>query len=148
MDNQLEESFLDVYSKFKLQFYKRIFQRFEEREASLTAVETFCVEVIYALGTPTISEFANFVNISMANATYKIQSLVKKGYVVKERSQEDRRESRIIVTERFHEYMRMNTSYVETVINRIEERFDHDEVAAFKRVLDVMSNELMPEASH
>jgi DNA-binding MarR family transcriptional regulator len=147
MSTELKDSFLDVYTKFKLQFYRRIFQRFETREASLTAVETFCVEVINALGNPTISEFANFVNISLANATYKVQSLVKKGYVRKERSQEDRRESRLVVTERFYDYMSLNTNYVDTVVARIEQRFSPQQVADFKLILDVMSEELMPEVS-
>ena len=119
MDRALEELFIEVYTKFKLQFYSRIFNRFETREASLTAVETFCIEVIHALGTPTISEFANFVDISLANATYKVQSLEKKGYLTKERSKTDRREYRLVVTERFFEYLSFNTNYVDTVIQRI-----------------------------
>ena len=41
MDKALEQLFVEVYTKFKLQFYSRIFNRFETREASLTAVETF-----------------------------------------------------------------------------------------------------------
>ena len=45
----LEESFLDVYTKFKLHFYQEVFARFQNREASLTAVETFCMEIILAL---------------------------------------------------------------------------------------------------
>ena len=38
----LEEAFNRVYTKFKLNLYKKIFNRFENREATLTAVETFC----------------------------------------------------------------------------------------------------------
>ena len=30
----------------KLHFYKQIFSRFEDREATLTTVESFCMEVI------------------------------------------------------------------------------------------------------
>lgn len=148
MDKVLEKLFVDVYTKFKLQFYRRIFHRFETREASLTAVETFCVEVIHALGTPTISEFAGYVNISLANATYKVQSLVKKGYLTKERSEEDRREYRLLVTDRFYEYLSFNTNYVDTVIERIEDRFSPEDVATLKRMLDVISTELMPEVPH
>jgi DNA-binding MarR family transcriptional regulator len=145
MDNVLEQLFIDVYTKFKLQFYRRIFHRFETREASLTAVETFCVEVIHALGAPTISEFASYVDISLANATYKVQSLVKKGYLTKEQSEEDRREYRLTVTDRFYEYMSFNTNYVETVIERIEQHFPAEDVAKLKQMLHVISAELMPE---
>ena len=60
----LEDSFIEVYTKFKLHFYREIFSGFQCREATLTAVETFCMEIIQALKEPTINEFASFVNIS------------------------------------------------------------------------------------
>ena len=40
----LEEVFQDVYTKFKLHFYQNVFQRFATREATLTTVESFCME--------------------------------------------------------------------------------------------------------
>lgn len=86
----LDESFRDVYTKFKLHFYQEVFSRFQNREASLTAVETFCMEIIMALEEPTINEFASFVNISSPNAAYKVNSLIQKGYVEKIRSNQDR----------------------------------------------------------
>ena len=56
----LEQRFQDVYTKFKLHFYREIFDRFQSREASLTKVESFCMEVIQALRLPTINKFASF----------------------------------------------------------------------------------------
>ena len=56
----LEQKFEIVYTKFKLHFYQEIFERFQNREASLTTVETFAMETIQALGCPTINEFASF----------------------------------------------------------------------------------------
>ncbi len=88
----LEESFEAVYTKFKLHFYQEVFSRFQNREASLTAVETFCMEIILALKEPTINEFATFVQISSSNATYKVNNLIQKGYVEKVQSDADRRE--------------------------------------------------------
>ena len=52
------EAFEEVYMKFKLHFYREIFGTFSSREATLTTVETFCMEVIYAMQCPTINEFA------------------------------------------------------------------------------------------
>ncbi len=73
-----------MYTKFKLHFYQEIFQRFQSREASLTTVERpFCMEAIQALGSPTVNEFATFMRISPPNAAYKVNSLVKKGYLRK-----------------------------------------------------------------
>ena len=96
----LRKAFNTVYTKFKLHFYKEIFDRFQTREASLTTVETFCMETILALGRPTVNEFASFMNISSPNAAYKVNSLIKKGYINKVQSKEDRREYHLEVTQK------------------------------------------------
>jgi len=145
MARSLEYLFTEVYTKFKIHFYQQVFRRLKSREATLSAVETFSVEIINALGTPTVSQFAEFVNISVANASFKVSSLIKKGYLCRERSEEDRREFRLFVTERFREYQRLSTSYINLVIKRIEETCSLQDVAAFKRVLETMSDNLMPE---
>ena len=95
----LKNAFFDVYNKFKLHFYQEIFRRFQDREASLTTVETFAMETIQALGRPTINEFATFMRISPPNAAYKINSLVKKGYIRKVQSPEDMHGQKIRVME-------------------------------------------------
>lgn len=141
----LEEAFTTIYIKFKLAFYRKIFSRFESREATLTAVETFCVEAIHALGRPTINEFANFVEISPANATYKVNSLVKKGYVVKVRSEQDKRECFLEVTQKFNQYYGLSIDYVYTVIGRMKNRFSPEQLEQLEQMLFVMNNELTPE---
>ena len=73
-----KKAFNDVYTKFKLHFYQNVFQRFATREATLTTVESFCMEGIMAMGEPTIAEFSRMMQISTPNAAYKIGSLVKK----------------------------------------------------------------------
>ena len=100
----LQDAFFTVYTKFKLHFYKEIFQRFQSCEASLTTVETFCMETIMALGHPTINEFASFMCISSPNAAYKVASLIKKGYVRKVQSETDRRECHLEVTQKYIDY--------------------------------------------
>jgi DNA-binding MarR family transcriptional regulator len=141
----LRHSFLNIYTKFKLHFYRRIFGRFETREASLTMVETCCVEVINALDDPTISDFARFVDISQANASCKVQSLIKKGYVIKVRDEKDRREYRLRLTKRFDDYNRLHLDYMNEVFTRAEARFAPEELEALGRILEIMDNELMPE---
>ena len=65
----------EVYSKFRVHYYRDVFKRINNRELSLTTTEAYCVEIIGSLGEPTINEFANFVGISSPNATYKVNSL-------------------------------------------------------------------------
>ena len=144
--SMLEKHFMEVYDKFKLQFYRRVFDLVREREGSLSAMEAFSLEVIHMLGEPTVGQFADFLNISQFNATYKVNSLIKKGYLVRQNSASDRREYHLVLSEKFHNYIDLLSSYQLTVMERIKERFPAEDVACFDRILAVMSAELMPEA--
>ena len=124
----LKDAFFTVYTKFKLHFYQEIFRRFQSREASLTTMETFCMESIQALGSPTVNEFATFMCISTPNAAYKVNSLVEKGYIRKIRSEKDRREYHLEVTQKYLDYYNISTSYIAQVMERIVERFPPEEI--------------------
>ena len=141
----LREEFSRVYSKFKLHFYQKVFEKIQDRETSLTTVETFCMEIIHSLKRPTVNEFAVAANISGPNAAYKINNLVKKGYLRKVQSKNDKRIFYLEVTEKYINYYDISYSYIGTVMKRMEERFSPEEIATIKKALDVMSNELMPE---
>ncbi len=141
----LHESFSLVYTKFKLHFYQEIFSRFQNREATLTAVETFCMEIIQALNEPTINEFASFVQISSPNAAYKINSLVQKGYVEKIRSPKDRREYHLRPTQKYLDFYNISSSYMNRVMDRIQDRFTPEETAVLDRMLEIVGQELMNE---
>lgn len=141
----LDRAFADVYTKFKLHFYKKVFSRFQDREASLTTVETFCMEIIQALGRPTVNEFASFVQISPPNAAYKVNNLIQKGYLKKERSDTDRREYYLVPTKKYEDYYNISYSYLSTVMERIKQRFSAEDVERIEEMLEVISDELMPE---
>lgn len=141
----LDHVFFNVYTKFKLHFYQEIFRRFQTREASLTTVETFCMETIQALGSPTIGEFAAFMRISQPNAAYKVNSLVKKGYVNKIQSPVDQREYHLQVTQKYIDYYSISAAYVHEVTGRVARRFTPQECAKLEEMLVIISRELMPE---
>ena len=141
----LKDAFFTVYTKFKLHFYKEIFQRFQSREASLTTVETFCMETIMALDNPTVNEFASFMCISPPNAAYKVNSLIKKGYINKVQSETDRREYHLQVTQKYIDYNNISSAYRETVMDRISQRFTEEECRKLEEMLVIISEELMPE---
>ena len=143
----LKRAFSDVYTKFTLHFYQEILSRFLDREASLTTVETFCMETIQALGSPTVNEFATFMNISSPNATYKVNSLIKKGYLTKVQSPEDRREYHLQVTEKYMHYYNISSSYMMEVMDRITKRFSQEDCEKLEEILKVVSDELMPEVN-
>lgn len=141
----LERVFSQVYTKFKLHFYRAVFGRFQKREASLTTVETFCMEIISALGRPTINEFSNFLGISPPNAAYKVNHLIQKGYVRKERSPADKREYHLVATQKYIDYYNISYAYLGTVMSRIRARFPPEDVARLEEMLSIISGELMPE---
>ena len=141
----LEKSFVEVYDKFKLQFYRKVFELVRERDGSLSAMEGFSLEVIKMLDQPTVGEFADFLNISQSNATYKVNRLIKKGYLERQNSQTDRREYHLVLSEKFYNYMSLLSSYEMTVIQRMKERFSEEDIAKFDEMLQIMSDELMPE---
>ena len=141
----LEESFLDVYTKFKLHFYQEVFSCFQNREASLTAVETFCMEIILALKEPTINEFASFAHISSPNAAYKVNSLIQKGYVEKVQSPHDRREYHLRPTKKYMDYYNISSNYLKEVMDRVLRRFTPEEARQLDRMLRIVGQELMPE---
>ncbi|MFC4805639.1 MarR family winged helix-turn-helix transcriptional regulator [Filifactor villosus] len=136
-----------VYSKFKLNFYRRVFQTFENREASLTTIETFFVELIYALNGPTVNELSRFTGMSQPNVAYKITNLEKKGYVKRIRSKEDKREVHLEVTEKFQKYYGINYEYLQIVSQRIMDRFPQEDVEKLKEMLEIVSDELMEEVT-
>ncbi|OUO41902.1 MarR family transcriptional regulator [Flavonifractor sp. An306] len=141
----LEQRFEAVYTKFKLHFYQEIFERFQNREASLTTVETFAMETIQALGSPTVNEFASFMRISPPNAAYKINSLIRKGYVQKIQSAQDKREYHLQVTQKYRDYYNISNDYVHVVTERMRQRFTPEECAKLEEMLAIISKELMPE---
>lgn len=141
----LKENFCNVYDKFKLHFYRKVFELVRERDGYLSAMEAFSLEVIKMLGTPTVGQFADFLNISQSNATYKVNNLIKKGYLERQNSQLDRREYHLVLSEKFYNYIGLLSSYESTVTERIINRFTPQEVELFDRMLRIISDELMPE---
>ena len=145
MYTMFDESFEEVFDKFKFQFFRRIFDHVRERDGSLSAMEAFSLEIIDLLHSPTVGQFADFLNISQSNATYKVNSLIRKGYLVRQNSSLDRREYHLVLSDKFYSYMSLLTSYVDTVMARIRDRFAQEDLESFDRILRTISDELMPE---
>ena len=79
------------------------------------------------------------------NAAYKINNLIQKGYVTKKQSPDDKREYHLYVTKKYIDYYNVSYRYLSTVMERIKNRFPEEDVAKLEEMLDIISNELMPE---
>lgn len=143
----LLKAFNNVYMNFKLHFYKKVFERIGDLETSLTTVEAFCMEIIYALNHPTVNEFALVTNISSPNAAYKVNNLIKKGYLKKVQSTKDKREFHLEVTQKYLDYYNISYNYMDIVVKRIEDRLEPEELKTLVKVLNLIDEELMPEVS-
>lgn len=141
----VDKSFVEIYDKFKLKFYRSVFELVREREGSLSAMEAFSLEVINMLSEPTVGQFADFLKISQSNATYKVNSLIKKGYLERQNSQTDRREYHLVLSEKYYNYESLMSSYELQVIERIKQRFSKEDLENLDRMLQIISTELMPE---
>ncbi len=142
MDNK-ERSMQDVmnsiYLKYKLNFYKNLYRNNRQPD-SLTVMEKFCAEAIYALQGPTINELASFIHVSQPNAAYKVNNLVEKGHVEKVRSQKDRRQIHLFVTDKFKKYYQVNYDFVEDIRNCLENKVSEEKMQVFKEVLEVLDD--------
>ena len=88
---------------------------------------------------------SSFMRISPPNAAYKVNSLVKKGYVRKVQSASDRREYHLEVTQKYIDYYNISSSYIKTVMDRLTTRFTPEECEKLEEMLQIVSRELMPE---
>lgn len=141
----LENYFKTLYTKFKIKFYKKVFDKSSVSSSHLNPYETFCIEIIYTLKRPTINEFANFINISSANASYKVNSLIKKGYIKKIKSRYDKREYHLAVTRKYFEHYPVGEFHIKTMLNNTEKKFKSSEIEIINNILTVIYKEMLAE---
>lgn len=135
----LPDIFQDVYNIFKMNFYKSMCENSKE----LTMQEAFSLDIIYMLKNPTILEYANYMKISQPNATYKINQLIDKGYLIKEVCESDKRAFRLQVTPKFLECYRDNDRFIQKTLTDIENHFDSHDVEVLKKMLLSIKKQLL-----
>lgn len=141
----LERSFERLYLQFRANYLRQMLAASAGDDGGLSAAEFFCAEAVYLLRQPTISEFAAFLNVSLPNANYKVNSLVKKEYVKKEVCESDKREFRLSVTPKFLKDYGMNSKWTRFAMRRIRECFTKEEYEALDHMITRIS-EFMDQA--
>ena len=135
----LEKNFVEVYDKFKLQFYRKVFELVRERDGSLSATEAYTVDVIFLLGDPTITKLAETLGISQPNATYKVNNLAAKGYVMRLPSSGDKRETRVCVSDRFYKYYGDLDHFADRAVEALQAEYTPEELELMERMLRSLS---------
>ena len=131
---------LELFRKLRLSSYRSIYENIRDREGSLSATEAYAVDAIYLLGEPTIKRFSDFLGISQPNATYKVNSLIAKGYVEKVQSETDKRKMCLRVSEKFHRYYDQAENEISRAADLLCEEFSAEEIGAFKRMLKELTD--------
>ena len=131
----LENVFEQLYLIFRANYYKRMVEKIGTRDGSLSSTEHYCVEIIYLLQKPTVSEFAQFLNISVPNANYKVSNLVDKGYVIRVPSKKDKREFHLTVTNKFLKYYGLNNQDNAQLMKNIRQSFTPEELEQLEESL-------------
>lgn len=139
------------YESFRLLSYQGLFRLLRERDGSLSASEAYAVDVIYLLRGPTVKQFADCIGISQPNATYKVNNLIQKGYVLKVPSKEDRREAYLHVTDKFMRYCKESDGALTRAMRTLKGKFSMEELRSFVRVMqtfnELISKESLPETA-
>jgi len=135
----LVKEITDLYKKFRLITYQEMFGRIREKDGSLSATEAYAVDVIYLLENPTITQLAETLGISQPNATYKVNNLVNKGYVIKTASADDKRECHLTVSDRFFKYYGDSNRFVEAATERLRQRYTPAELEQFGHMLRALT---------
>jgi DNA-binding MarR family transcriptional regulator len=142
-DEMLEKEFDKLYFKFRNNYCKNLFSKVREEKESLSPTESYCVEAIFLLNRPTVHQFANYVNISQPNATYRISNLISKGYVRKVLSEDDRREYFLEVTEKFNKVYGANAAFNAQLMGGIRDKFSEEEIELLEKMIKKL-NTIVP----
>ena len=111
-------------------------------------VTTNDMHVIEAVGLDTaknMTSVAKTLEVTTGTLTIAVNSLVKKGYVRKVQSQDDRREFHLEPTQKYIDYYNISASYTTEVVKRANQRFTPEECSKLEQMLTIVSRELMPE---
>lgn len=140
----LQDSFHRFYNRLRLMQYRELFGRIREKDGSLSATEAFAVDVIYLMGNPTITQFSETIGVSQPNATYKINNLAAKGYVTKTVPEDDKRECRIAVSDKFFRYFDSHTRFTDSMQETLEKEYTPEQIRLFSDMLDTLCREDTP----
>ena len=136
----------ELYRNLRLSHYRNLFGQLREKAGSLSATEAFSAEVIYLLDRPTIGEFADFIGISQPNASYKVTSLVTKGYLERVCSDDDHREAHLHVTKKFLDYYGRQLPDMKSAVASALTSFTEQEIELLNHLFHKLNRHLVAQS--
>ena len=119
-------------------------QCFDENRGTvdLTYKEMMYIYLIDFTDGCTVSKLAETIGVSLPAVTKRINSLEERGFVTRTRSEGDGRVKTIGLSEKGRGIARRMDDVFYPVLDRAVSRFSAEEVSAFCRVLDALSDEI------
>ena len=100
------------------------------------------VNIIDSLEKPTVNELVRILNVSQPNISYKINTLVAKGYVRKEQSKKDGREYFLKLTDRYYAYKKIAYGFVDKVLDNLNDKLSREEMDNLRKSLKLIKEEM------
>ena len=133
----LRKTMEELYSHILIRYYQKIFSNNNKEINNLNAMEISMLEIIYHLKHPTYSELSAFMHISQPNLTYRINNLIKKGYVESTADEKDRRRHYLSVTDKFLDFYEIDYDYLNQLSMQVLEQLNPIEKQALEKILNI-----------
>ncbi len=133
----LRKAMEEIYSHVLIRYYQNLFARNNKEITDLNAMEISMLEIIYHLQQPTYSELSSFMNISQPNLTYRINNLIKKGYVESIAGEKDRRKHYLSVTGKFLDFYEIDNEYLNQISWQVMEQLSPEENQVLEKILNI-----------
>ncbi len=133
----LRKAMEEIYSHVLIRYYQNLFASKNKEITDLNAMEISMLEIIYHLQQPTYSELSAFMNISQPNLTYRINNLIKKGYVESIVDEKDRRKHYLSVTGKFLDFYEIDNEYLSQISWQVMEQLSPKEHQVLEKILNI-----------
>lgn len=104
--------------------------------SSLTLTQMHYLEVINHLGNPSLTELAQSLRLTKPTVKVAVDKLIGKDYIVKVRSDADRRSAHIHLTEKGKLINQMHDFAHRRIAETIAKRINQDEIAQLVEILE------------
>ena len=121
-----------IYNKFeKLQNIEKVSVSIPE----VTVNEEYYLDILYSLGNPTFTEFAEKAQITKPAASQIVKKLIEKDYVEKIQSQKDKRVYYIKINDTIRKCFEKSDIYLQEKYKKCLSLLSKDEKDHFKNIL-------------
>lgn len=108
--------------------------------------ESKTIEVIGLFGSKSMSCIAKRLNITVGTLTISINNLQKKGYVIKSKSEKDKRVIKVMLTKKGQKFFKLHQEYKEKIMQDVILQLSKQETEIFNGALNRLSKALKEKA--